>query len=232
MCSSVNPIQFDPPWSPEEHLERVYRRGRQLRRRRQVGATGAALVAVVGLAVALSGSTSPLVHPLQVLTGTNHGSDSGAPAITTSTTTVDNNDSDIERHTTTTAASKNASTATTAGRTSGSNTTNSGDVTIINKGSEGGTPPSSPLSDCKSGDLKWITVTNRSSYKSGDTVEISLRARNISQTPCYSPSSCSASAWATVTDSNGKLVYQSAAHLVNCTKPATQPLLNPGDAHD
>src|SRR5438034_3824158 len=72
-CSSVNQIQSDPAWSPEAHLEHVYRRGRQLRRRRQVGATSAVLAAVVGLAVMIGGTTSTVLQPLRTITGSGGG---------------------------------------------------------------------------------------------------------------------------------------------------------------
>jgi hypothetical protein len=56
--------------------------------------------------------------------------------------------------------------------------------------------------------------------------------RNASDRPCYVPSGCGSGAWASVTNSEGTTVWQNSAHLVGCTKPATQPLLNPGDSHD
>ncbi len=232
MCSSVNPIKQDPPWSPEEHLERTIRRGRQLRRRRQVGTSAAALVAVVGLAVGIAGSTSPVFHPLQVLTGTNGGgSDAVKTQETTTSTKADDNVAPDDDHTSTTRSGR-AAASPTKQAASPTTTVASGSV-VQSGGSTGNTPPTSPLTDCKAGDLRYFTATNKTSYRAGDTVDISLRARNASDHPCYAPSACSAEASATVQrESDGATVYQSSPHLVGCTRPATQPLLNPGDVQD
>lgn len=236
MCSSVNQIQSDPSWSPEDHLERVYRRGRQLRRRRQVGIASAALVAVVGLAVSVSGATSPLVHPLQVLTGTTHNSsdnNSSSVSTTTSTTAPDGPDVDVAdgAHTSSTAAGApsgapshkvSSQTATTVATAS----------TVASGGNTNDTPPTSPIGDCKSGDLRYTTTTDKTSYRAGDTVDISLHVRNGGDRPCYIPSACSSGVWASVQNSEGTTVWQNSSHYVGCTKPATQSLLNPNDGHD
>jgi hypothetical protein len=227
MCSSVNPIKHDPPWSPEEHLERVYRRGRQLRRRRQVGVTSAALVAVVGLAVGIAGSTSPLVHPIQVLTGSNHSDNNKASATTTSTTEAP----DVALGPSTTVGAGASPTAKRSG--SGTAAVPSGGSTVVTSGNTDDTPPTSPLGDCKTADLRYVTATNKSSYRANELVDISLRVRNAGDRPCYVPSACSAGAWASVQrSSDGATVWENSSHLVGCTKPATQPLLNPGDTHD
>jgi hypothetical protein len=227
MCSSVNPIKPDPAWSPEEHLERTYRRGRQLRRRRQVGTTTAALVAVVGLAVGLSGSTSPVLHPLQVLTGTSSNSDDNKPAATTSTTASD----DLSlSHSSSTTIRSGSNAAAPARKSASSSTTVAAGTTDATSTAK--TPPTSPLQACKATQLAWSTSTNKSAYRAGDTVEISLTARNTGDIPCYAPGACDVQTSATVQDNTGAVVWSNGPHTVGCSKPeGTKPLLNPNDSH-
>jgi hypothetical protein len=70
--------ESEPTWDPDRHLERVYRRGTRLRRRRRAALVSlpTAAVVLVGILV-IGGSTSRVAGPVQVAQGDTH---STAPA--------------------------------------------------------------------------------------------------------------------------------------------------------
>jgi hypothetical protein len=228
MCSSVSQIKPDPAWSPEDHLEHVYRRGRQLRRRRQVGATSAVLVAVVGLAVMVSGPTASVLQPLRTIAGAGGGG--GGESVKTDTTSttaadsVDDGKSDNGRQTS--AAAKNTTT------THKPRTTTT--VAPVSTTMDPNTPPpTSPLGPCKTDNLSYSTATNKSSYRGGDTVDISLRVHNGGDRPCYVPAGCGVALSARVDNANtGATVWRGTSKTTPCgVEGKSGPLLNGHDTY-
>lgn len=218
-------LKQDPSWSPEEHLERVYRRGRQLRRRRQLGATSAAVAAVVGLAVMISGPTTAVLQPLRTVTGAGGGESSHDVHATDETSSTTSPETPGNTRQSDGAAAPTATT-----RHSATTTTAAAGPATTSVSTAGTTPPpTSPISDCK--DLVWTTATNKSSYRGGDTVEISLHARNTGEHPCYAPRPCGVAISATVTNSEGAVVWQGPSSMTRCDFGTTAPMIAPRDSY-
>jgi hypothetical protein len=191
------------------------------------------VAAVVGLAVMIGGPTSTVLHPLSTITGavTGGGSNEVSATDQTSTTSVDPDDPDSPnppdrpaKGGAKTATTRSASSATTVAPSS-STPTSAAPVAGTTP------PPTSPVGACKAGDLTWTTATNKNSYRAGDTVTISMHARNSSDRPCYAPRPCGAAMSATVTDYEGNPVWQSGSTTTPCDFGTTTPLLNPHDSY-
>jgi hypothetical protein len=231
MCSSVNQIKPEPPWSTEAHLERVYRRGRQLRRRRQVGVSTAALVAVVGLAVMVGGTTSTVLHPLRTLAGIDSGGSNNGDATSGDVTTTTSADSALAKGHRTTTTEDGVTTT----RVPRPTTTVAGATTSVPSGGGGGNtpPPTSPIGACKSTDLVYTTRTNKGSYRPNEQVGIELLVRNASNRPCRAPGPCGVGPWASIENTAGATIWKNAPKAVGCTNPPPEsPLLNPSDSHN
>jgi hypothetical protein len=226
----------EPVWSPDEHLDRTYRRGRQLRRRRRLITVGGPLLAVAAAAFgisALTGST-PARH-VQTL------------AQPRTTTTVRAGEPGTAGATASGGGTGTPTTVAPAGGGGGSPGTPSpgakGGTTPTTSGSGGATPvttspTSTPVStspaitDCAPSDLDYSTTTDKASYSAGEAVTISIVLRNHSSRTCDAPNICGVGPWAAVLDASGSEVWHNNPIAAMCTNPPpAKPRLGPGQSH-
>jgi hypothetical protein len=179
----------------------------------------------------IGGPTATVLQPLRTIAGAGGGggSDSGSvKADEATTTTVKESDEQRALRKTTARTTKSADgTATTAA--AGTNPTTA--PTAAPGGGSTATTTEA-IADCKAADLTYATLTNKSTYSAGDTVDISLRVRNTSDRPCYAPVGCGVPLGAKVVNGEGATVWSGEA-TSNCSQPRTSgPLLGPRDAYN
>ncbi len=212
----------EPLWSPDDHLPRVYRRGRQLRRRRQAGATAgalAAILAVAGVARGLTGdtggrriATSPGTTTLSTTTLTPTPSETTAPATTVTPPTaliIPNGPATTARRTTTT-----------TGR-------------VVPQPTAATSATTTTASPCPPSALRMQTTTDHSAYGPGQKVVVSLVVTNPSSQPCTGPGTCgirpSASAFG---PTPGRLAWHQNGIAIACVAhPPPPPVIPPAGSH-
>ena len=215
-----------PRWSPDDHLMRVYTRGRTLRRRRVAVMTGLpalAVALVITLVLVPRGSDRP--HGLRTLAGPNP-STSAVPPDTRSADapTTAPPDSGSGATVTSRAGGSRQVTSTTAGLHAGEGGTTT--VPIASTTTTADVPAA-----CTDADLDYSTITDKAAYAKGDTVTISLVVRNRSSHSCEGPGRCGVGPWAAVEDSAGTQVWRNNPIAVSCTNPPPPPpRLDPGQS--
>jgi len=247
---------LDPTWFPDRHLDAVYRRGRQLRRRRRavLAAIPTAALALVG-AVVVGGSlapTSSVVHAAErgpqgvPSTGAGAaGADGDASSSTARTTSGSQaahaggwsgasgslSPSGATPNSPTGAATGNGQTGT-GGSASSPGSGQSPQSTPAPRGPSSASPTAATASSaCTSSDLDYSTITDHSTYGAGQAVTISLVVHNHSGRPCDAPGPCGIGPWATVQNAAGTVVWQSHPIAVACTNPPPgPPHLAPGQS--
>ncbi|MBV9412138.1 MAG: hypothetical protein JO148_11120 [Acidimicrobiia bacterium] len=240
----------EPIWSPERHLDAVYRRGRQLRRRRYsvFASVPLLVIALVGVAVAGRATTSkPSVvtaagrHAHETSDGGPNNGDGGAsPGSSFHTRTQGHNDA-----------------ATADGGNAGTGNQAAGPASLVpapavgpvgapsvpskeNSPSDGSASPKTgaapntaaptAVSTCSASNLQYTTHTDRSRYGSGQAVNITLVVTNRGSQPCNGPSPCGVGPWATVASAAGTVVWQSHPLASMCSNPPPVPHLAPGQS--
>ncbi|HEV3354047.1 MAG TPA: hypothetical protein VG076_14055 [Acidimicrobiales bacterium] len=247
----------EPMWTAECHLDAVYRRGRQLRRRRHLAIASAPLLALglVGVAVAgLPATSKPSV--VNVAQGRPHESSDGAPA---SGPAEDGGPGALPAHSGTQerggTATPDSADAVASGQATGSQalvpapaggpsnpTSGSSSPSAAQGPSPSGGPPNAKTgqapntaaptasSACGPSDLQYTTHTDRSRYASGQAVAVTLVVTNRSSHPCNGPSPCGVGPWATVQNSAGTVVWQSHPLATMCSNPPPVPHLAAGQS--
>ena len=245
---------LEPQWAPEQHLDRVVKRGRQLRRRRRV-LTGAGPVLAAVLAFSVVGlsrtETTSSVHTVaQGHTGGSnpvgtHPAPDGGDSSATSGTQAGDTSAPTELPPSAaaqpataraTAPDNSSSTGNQAGTPNGQ--PSQGSQGSPGSQSPGGQPGPSPQtaapvasSQCASSDLSYTTVTDRASYARGQQVAISLVVTNHANRPCDAPSVCGVGPWASIVNRTGNVVWRSNPIAVACTNPPpAPPRLAPGQS--
>ncbi|HZQ84509.1 MAG TPA: hypothetical protein VFA83_06715 [Acidimicrobiales bacterium] len=216
-----------PRWSPDDHLDRVYRRGRLLRRRRLVLLTGLpTLLLIVWLALVIAPGGSGAPHGLRTLAGPHAPTSSTAP------------DTAAGGATTTAVGGGDGGTTSTTGR--GTVGGQRGTTSTSRPAATGGTTTTAAAPNttttvasatCADSDLDFSTVTDKTSYAKGETVTISMVVHNHSNRTCEGPGRCGIGPWAEVDDAGGALVWRSNPIAVACTNPPpAPPRLGPGQS--
>jgi hypothetical protein len=220
-----------PSWEPLDHLDRVYARGEQLRRRKRLLRTGlpaaaAAVLVVAGLLTLPAGSSSRVKTSSgsqgqgRAATPNGTGSASGADAVT--------GGDPAARATTTTrhGTQRHATAASGSGRPTAEATSSTVASAVAPT-----TTTSADVPACSDADLDYSTTTDRSSYAPGQSVVISLVVHNHSGHTCDGPPPCGMGPSAVVQDGNGTTVWQNSAVASMCTNPPpAPPRLAPGQS--
>jgi len=223
----------EPRWDADANLDRVYRRGRQLKRRHRLLAAAApaalAVLTIAGFQGLRAAGPEPHVRTVaQPLAQTDGGAGSGSNA-TTSTTTDGtgagtNTQGSSPGQDRPGARPPGSSPSTTPG--SPGNPT----ATVTSQVSSAG-PTTTVVTACAASDVDYATSTNKSSYSSGQSVTIYLVLHNHSNQPCDGPTVCGGvGPWAEVINATtGAQVWHDNPIAAMCTNPPPQgPRVAPG----
>jgi hypothetical protein len=181
----------------------------------------------------IGGTESTVLHPLRTLAGISGGSANDDNTGGTTTTTSASSEAATKSRRTTTTDANDATTTTKRATTPTTTVRPSVAPTTPPAGNTGGTPPTSPIGNCKANDLDYTTRTNKPAYRPNEQVGVELVVRNKSNVPCYAPNACGVSPWVSIEDTAGAVIWKNSPKTVTCGKPApTPPLLNPNDAHN
>jgi len=250
--------QPEPTWSPEAHLDRVYRRGHQLRRRRRAALASVPTAAIVVLGVLIAAnSVSPSTTPVRVAQGGIHstttsgesGQDQGVNQQAGAPGTPENGTSSSHAAAGEASGSPSSPNSSVPGGTgAGQPGTNAatpaaavgpgtGQKGSPNRGggsqapANGAAPTSTGAPPCSSSALVYSTATDHTKYARGETVAVFLVVRNRSSEPCQGPGRCGIQPWASVSNAAGTVVWQSHPIAITCVNPPPQPpLIQPGQS--
>jgi hypothetical protein len=229
----------EPTWAPDAHLDRVYRRGRQLRRRRRLaGLLGPtlAVVAVVGGVMAFGSNTAQrrvdtVAQPHTTTSlAAEPGPDAGQPA-------ADGGDQSQTPPTSTAPSVSNGASGSPSRKSSGAVVAPTGPGPNSAGAQNQAAAPTSttttaPVGPCGASDLDYSTSTDRTSYAPGRAVTVSMVVHNHSSHPCDGPGFCGISPWASVQNAAGTQVWRSNAIAIACTNPPpAPPRLAPGASY-
>ena len=239
---------LEPQWAPEQHLDRVVRRGRQLRRRRRaLTGVGPVLAAVLAFSVFGLSRTEPASSVHTVAQGhAGESNPAGAHSPHSDSSAASSGSSEAGDTATSSGGVTQSSigppppagtTSPAAGSPSGTQAgspTGQPGQTAPSPGQAGPSPQTAaPMasSQCASSDLTYTTVTDRSSYARGQQVAISLVVTNHANHPCDAPSVCGVGPWASIVNRTGNVVWRSNPIAVACTNPPpAPPRLAPGQS--
>ncbi|MBV8160837.1 MAG: hypothetical protein JO265_07940 [Acidimicrobiia bacterium] len=251
-------LEREPAWDADSHLDRVYRRGRQLRRRRRVAVLAAPAALTLLGALLVGGGLPSSARPVRVAQGGwpqppgpgGDGTRSGGgvesvdgrsrtPGATTAAN-APGTPGTPGADPSTPSGGPNASSApstdpgpgspsTPSGRASGQETPAGSRTQAPTTAAP--TSASPTAAGCPSTALDYATVTDRSSYAPGQSVSIALVVHNHSTRPCDGPGPCGIGPWASVQNASGAVVWQSHPIAVACTNPPpAPPRLAPGQS--
>ena len=249
-------LEPEPVWHPDQHIERVYRRGRQLRRRRRAVLAAAPAALVVLGVFAVGGEVSHSARPVSVADGgsahipagsaTDGGAESSGPTPKGSPRGQRDPAAGGDAGSAAAPAPGSAPTASpsaggavaspgssqTAGQPSPSPSSSHQPNSSPASGPQPNTAaPTASTSACPASALDYSTVTDRSSYTRGQPVTISLVVHNHSNRPCDGPGPCGVGPWASVQTTSGATVWQSHPIAVACSNPPpAPPRLAPGQS--
>ena len=223
----------EPRWDADGNLDRVYRRGRRLKRRRRLLAAAApaalAVFTIAGFQGLRAAGPEPHVQtvaqpPAQTDSGAGGGSNG------TTSTTTDTTDAGTNAQSSTPGKGRPVGGASGSSPSTTPGSPGNPTATVTSQVSSGG-PTTTVVSACAASDVDYATSTNKSSYSSGQEVTIYLVLHNHSNQPCDGPTVCGGvGPWAEVINATtGAQVWHNNPIAAMCTNPPPQgPRVAPG----